>query len=64
MMNNILGKQYKMTKSQKRYLEELRVRFKKGEITTEEGHRLWENHPDYIKQYGESKFTALTGRKS
>ena len=42
----------KMTKKQKLYLEKLRKEFKEGKITVEEGHRLWESHPDYIKQYG------------
>ena len=53
-MNNLF-KLYKMTKSQRSYLSKLRLRFKKGEITIEEGHKLWRNHPDYIKQYGVPK---------
>lgn len=48
-------KLYKMTKSQKKFLKDLRERFKKGEITIEEGHKLWINHPDYIKQYGKEE---------
>ncbi len=44
-----------MTKSQKKFLKDLRERFKKGEITIEEGHKLWINHPDYIKQYGKEE---------
>ena len=49
---NGMYKLYKMTKGQKKYLEELRKRFKRKEISLEESHKLWKEHPDYIKQYG------------
>ena len=62
-MNSIFKfKFYKMTKSQKKYLKELRIKFKNKEITIEEGHKLWEQHPDYIKQYGKNH-TQEIGRR-